>query len=108
MSKVIANLDYLKALLNSSKSEMRRLLSSRNVLRCIQEIALNILSSLVPLTKQEYKDLSKSKTFLRRIGKKHISLNVLRRLVLSHLKVIPQLIVPTLRVYKVTRRRKSE
>jgi hypothetical protein len=106
MSRVIVNLESLQALADSNKTrgDVRMIIKSdeNQILRCIQEIALNVLASRVPLTKNEYKVLSKSKSFLRRIGKKHVSLSLLRRLVFSHLKVVPQLIVPTLRVYKVT------
>src|SRR5579859_207380 len=107
MSRVIVNLECLQALAEASRgSRVRMIIKSScdedQVLRCLQEIALNILASRVPLTKHEYKTLSKSKTFLRRIGKKHVPLSLLRRQVFSHLKVVPHLVVPTLRVYKVT------
>jgi hypothetical protein len=108
MSRVIVNLECLQALAGAfgSKREVRMIIKSScdeaQILRCLQEIALNVLASRVPLTKQEYKELSKSKTFLRRIGKKHVPLSLLRRQVFSHLRVVPHLVVPTLRVYKVT------
>jgi hypothetical protein len=105
MSRVIANIDSLSALAGVSRNkEIRQILSSdpEQILRCIQEIALNTIRSNVPLTKREYKILRRSAGFIRRIGKKRLPYTVLNRAVVKHLKVIPTLIKPTLRLYKVT------
>src|SRR5579859_1258515 len=90
MSRVIANIDSLNALAGvSRRKEIRQIVSSdpEQILRCVQEIALNTIRSNVPLTRREYKILKKSAGFIRCIGRKRLPYTVLNRSVVKHLKV---------------------
>src|SRR5579862_7312616 len=112
-SKILAHLQELKSLAavstrdsfhhKSTREQIRLTIKKAEepLLRCIQEIALNILQSNVPITANEYLHLSKYKSFIRNIGKKQIPKRKLKRLLLSHTHVIPYLIRPALRVYKI-------
>jgi hypothetical protein len=104
-SKIIEHLQELKILAATSNSREQIRLTIRKaeepLLRCIQEIALNILQSNVPISAKEYLVLSKYKSFIRNIGKKYISKRKLKKLILSQTNVIPYLLRPALRVYKI-------
>jgi hypothetical protein len=104
-NKVIAHLDTLKLLARgaNSKSQIRKILgNSPGLLKCIQEIALNILESRVLLTKPEFALLSQHRAFMRRVGRRHLSLKALRRNLLSNSLLLPHLVIPVLRAYKIS------
>jgi hypothetical protein len=106
-NRIIEHFDDLKILAaysTSSLEQIRSVIKSapETLLRCIQEISLNVLNSNVPLLPIEFNVLSKHKNFIRTIGKKKIARKTLKRLILSKPTVIPHLICPVLRAYKTT------
>ena len=71
---------YFLLLVNSTnKNQKISLLKSISTsqYKILKEIAFNILNEIIPLDKKQFKKLSKYKTFIRKLGKKKVSGQVL-------------------------------
>ena len=107
-NRIISHIEQLRKLASDSEEHLFLQMvnydgggGGEELMRCIQECALNILSENVPLTKAEISYLFRHKELVRAIGKKHVSVKILKRLLTSHSKIIPHLIRPVLRLYKI-------
>lgn len=104
-NKIVNNSSHLISIAkNKSGDKMIKSLlknASDNVLKCIQECALNILEKNVPLSKSEFSTLFRSKSFIRSIGKRKIAIPKLRKLCIAKSKLVPDVIRPVLKLYNL-------
>lgn len=104
--KVIAHMNELRILVSLRGGRGEQIRHSLNragipLLRCIQEIAYNLLYSNLPVKPNEYQVLKRYQAFIRHIGKKHLSEKTLKKQIFSHAEVVPFIIRPALRAYKI-------
>jgi hypothetical protein len=99
----LSELKILAAFSTSSREQIRYIIKNAGdpLLRCIQEIALNVRYSNLPIKSSEFNILQQNKEYIRSIGKKNIAKRALKRRILSRPEVIPYIIRPALRAYKI-------
>lgn len=105
--KIVAHVDELKILAafsSSSREQIRYIIknAAEPLLRCIQEIAYNVLyTNNLSIKASEFDVLDHYKAYVRSIGKKSLAKRTLKKRILSHPEVVPYIVRPALRAYKI-------